>query len=476
MLPCNILFLALALIIISVHSYPLNNKFTIAKRINKYDTSICANENENENNAESEQLTKLFELIVSSIENGKEDDLVKAGLKVSKISAKETLDNKINDPQLQDIIFGSASESDEIDIIQRLQNAYESGDERRSDADYDEIGDVNGFELDDSVLQELKNEAYETLEAMRTKGSAMGRLLENDEFATYITPELEYQKSERNRMTPPQESQQPIDPTVWGKTLGVESLLSEIDHSRFPEFAGDTYTTSMSPPGPTITNLDFAEEVEESAVDDDSESEDDTDSAKTIEDTFMNKNEDGTIGVGTDKSRRVSVSGGRSKYNHYHFELPIHDKYAKDNQLFSYNTVLYMTPKDIDYDVPVSASVSTSESSRRGDKDMELLDQMMTAADTDSDTSENTTTENKFVDLLRQTITQATSSTLSDPAAVTDAAIGDNSKKIKNIDETRRQTLDAITTGQVEKLGNTKQIHNIYLSFLMTCFYHFLFN
>jgi hypothetical protein len=302
----SILIVVLAIVFVAVrkqiHAYitrtsVLTKKTILPLRIfSSVDENIMSpSNNDSDSSPENKQLTKMFELIVSSIENGREGDLVKAGLKVSKKSARETLDSKINDPQLQDMILGPANQAEELEIMQRLQSSFDDGHEQNVGG-YDDIGNGQSLEMDDAIFQELKDEAYQTLEEIRKNGSGMGRLLEDEEsFGTYITPE--YQRS-TNKVLPNNqqiltpESQLPFDPSVWGPARGAESLLSKIDHSRFPEFAeNNTYFDRNSPP---INSFGFAEEV--SAIEEEEDGEEEgfskLDSTDTADDSFVDRNDD----------------------------------------------------------------------------------------------------------------------------------------------------------------------------------------
>ena len=383
------------------------------QRNSEQENSINSDSNENGGN---DQMTKLFGLIVTSLENNREDDLVSSGLKVSKKSARQTLDNKINDPQMQNVILGPMNDLEEIEIWTRLQAVCAEEEQRMNDMNgCDDIQDGKALEIDDSVFQGLRAEAYQTLDKIRKNGSAMGKLLEDEEaFGTYITPEK--QKPTRNstaasngQQRPSSDSQQPFDPLVWGPTptRGLEILLSPIDTTLFPEFKDNSGKN-----GPPDVSL-----FEEVSVGEEEDYSDDDDSSHDIENTFMNKNNDGTIGVGSIRK----VGEGRSK----HFEFSLHSPKRADK--FSYNSALYMSSKDTDYD---TSSPSVVEQNI-------LLE--------NSDSSSNSDSENKFAALLRESMVQASANSEKSIVSLVPGSI--------DMDETRRRTVDAITSGQVGKLG-----------------------
>lgn len=408
---CSLYFFLVVYEVINSYAFTLNSAGRHFSKV--YDNKLVAkalsggNENDSSNNGENGQITKMFELIVASLENNREDDLVSSGLKITKKSARETLDNKINDPQMQNIILGPSNDLEDIEILTRLQAAFTEEEKNMDNRyGYDDIGDGKFIEIDDSVYQELRDEAYQTLDEIRKKGSAMGRLLDDqEEFGTYITPETPVSAS--NFTVPSSERQRPsfdskqqsFDPLVWGPSRGLEILLSPIDTALFPEFKDNS--PKNSPPDLSL--------FEESDVREEEDYCDDDDSSGNIENIFMNKNDDGTIEVGSVQK----VGEGRSK----HFELSLQraDK-------FSYNSALYMSSKDTDYDISLPS----------------------TALENDFLENSNSESEKMFAALLRQSMQQV-------------STVSENSSKSSDepldVSETRWRTVDAITSGQVDKLG-----------------------
>ena len=137
---------------------------------------------------ESEKLAEMMKLIVNAVQEGREDDLVKAGLKVTMKSARETLDDKIADPQVNQNIFGMMTSEDE-EVMQQLSAQIAADlEERASDGSGSRVsGNIRSgggssssdIDLDPLVFAELQAEVRETLYSLRSKGSGMAALLDD---------------------------------------------------------------------------------------------------------------------------------------------------------------------------------------------------------------------------------------------------------------------------------------------------------
>ena len=125
-----------------------------------------------------------MKLIVNAVQEGREDDLTAAGLRVTKRSARETLDDKLNDPQINQNVFGLMT-SDEQEVMKQLSDQVaadleelESG--RASSSSSTSSSSSSDIDLDPSIFAELQAEAYETLYSLRNKGgSGMAALLDD---------------------------------------------------------------------------------------------------------------------------------------------------------------------------------------------------------------------------------------------------------------------------------------------------------
>ena len=112
-------------------------------------------------------MSDLFKLIVDAVNDGREEELAAAGLRVTKKSARETLDAKLSDPQIAENVLGSMTEEDK-----ELARLLEVELQRQ-----DRGGAAAGEALDPALFADLQAEARETLLSQRAAGSAVGALL-----------------------------------------------------------------------------------------------------------------------------------------------------------------------------------------------------------------------------------------------------------------------------------------------------------
>ena len=117
-----------------------------------------------------EEMMKLF---VTAIDEGRQEDLVKAGLKVTTISARESMNEKLSDPEIIANILGPMASAEEVDLKNDLKNQIL----------LEELLEVGGeaspgLDLDPSIFAELQAEAKAALEEMKKQGSGIAALLD----------------------------------------------------------------------------------------------------------------------------------------------------------------------------------------------------------------------------------------------------------------------------------------------------------
>jgi len=265
---CLVLFQSL-----SVYSYfvpkniPLLLHSTKSTFLLRTSTQNTVDNSSSQEDADEKQMTRMIELIVSSVEDGREDDLRRAGLKVTKKSPRETLDDKIIDPEIQRNIFGPMTKEDKS-VMEMLERVCQQEEQNSSNMDATTVTnamtsistETSSPGIDSVMFAELKEEAMQTLEELRRKGSVMGALLDDQEqFGTTINPIIRHpvlsntqkKASDDDKITPGGA----LDPCVWDSTPGVETMLSPVDPMKYIEWMNEGYE------GPMIVGP-FVEEVE----------------------------------------------------------------------------------------------------------------------------------------------------------------------------------------------------------------------
>ena len=119
-------------------------------------------------------IDEIMKLFVTAIDEGREDELVKAGLKVTSLTPRAALDDKLSDPELRAKILGPMSSTEEIEMKKLLENEVL--------LQLDLEGSGTGFvesDLDPSIFAELQAEARETLKSMKEQGSGIAALLDD---------------------------------------------------------------------------------------------------------------------------------------------------------------------------------------------------------------------------------------------------------------------------------------------------------
>ena len=120
-------------------------------------------------NDQGKKIEEMMKLFVTAIDEGRQDELVKAGLKVTTLSARAALDEKLNDPEIIANILGPMSSQEERSLKSELANqiAKELELENSNSSFGSSSSGAEGYEesdLDPLIFAELQAEARETLE------------------------------------------------------------------------------------------------------------------------------------------------------------------------------------------------------------------------------------------------------------------------------------------------------------------------
>ena len=142
-------------------------------------------ESKKEDVDETEKLAEMMKLIVNAVQEGREEDLLAAGLKVTRKTARETLDEKLSDPQINQNILGSMT-SEEEEMMKQLSDQVAADMEElsssandRSSSTSSSSGSGSSVDLDPFIFAELQAEARDTLYSLRSSGSGMAALLDD---------------------------------------------------------------------------------------------------------------------------------------------------------------------------------------------------------------------------------------------------------------------------------------------------------
>lgn len=139
--------------------------------------SIKINAKEVLSDAESDSMEQLFKLIVNAVEEGREEDLVKAGMKVTKKSKMQEFKSKLGDIELNRRILGEPDE-DQLEIMKRLKEIQNSTTNDESDSVINEY--KGSLALSPDIIDKLRSDAILTIQAMRQQGTTMAALIEDN--------------------------------------------------------------------------------------------------------------------------------------------------------------------------------------------------------------------------------------------------------------------------------------------------------
>ena len=122
---------------------------------------------------QGKKINEMMELFVTAINEGRQEDLVKAGLKVTTLSAKAAMDEKLSDPEIIANILGPMTSAEELDLKNVLRNQISLENELEGSKEKNVLSD-----LDPMMFAELQAEAKETLAMMKKQGSGIAALLD----------------------------------------------------------------------------------------------------------------------------------------------------------------------------------------------------------------------------------------------------------------------------------------------------------
>ena len=203
-----------------------------------------------------EKLDQMMKFIAAKVNEGKEDELTKAGLKVTTMSPRETLDDKLQNSQIKQSVLGSMTSEDEemMNLINEAMNELENSSN----------GSSSGMDLDPAVFAELQAEARETLQTLRSENQGLASLLENEPVAVGFGAPRQVDRDEYddvknvmdNIMRPSADSSS----NSWNPQIGVDQTL---------DFGSISSSSSSSSFGPPVAAPGSILEVEEEADEDD---------------------------------------------------------------------------------------------------------------------------------------------------------------------------------------------------------------
>lgn len=212
-----------------------------------------------------EKLDQMMKFIAAKVNEGREDDLTKAGLKVTRMSPRETLDDKLQNPQIKQTVLGSMTSEDE-EVMNLLNDAIELESSNNGSSS------SSGMDLDPAVFAELQAEAWETLQTLRSEnqhGSSLAALLDNEPEANegFGSPrsvdrdEYDDVKNVMDNIMRPSTDSSSSSSSSWNPQIGVDQTL---------DFGSSSSSSSSSfgPPAPAPGSI---LEIEEEADEDDAD-------------------------------------------------------------------------------------------------------------------------------------------------------------------------------------------------------------
>lgn len=131
-----------------------------------------------DNRKEVEDLAKLVGHIIKAVDEGREADLEKAGMRVSKRPVKDVINENMKDERINAQILGVA-DAEQIEIMKAIDLSMKS----------DSLLSINGYDdtetaeyLSSDELSEIITEAEENIRKFRESGQTFTRILESDNF------------------------------------------------------------------------------------------------------------------------------------------------------------------------------------------------------------------------------------------------------------------------------------------------------
>jgi len=122
----------------------------------------------------TDDMAEVVGKIVNAIDEGREEDLKAAGLKITTISENDMIQKNINDPKISEMILG-IPDQDETDMMLSLEKSFgmEAGD----------ITGENGYDEDYNadLMEDIIEEAQKTLRLLQQEGKGLTSLLEYED-------------------------------------------------------------------------------------------------------------------------------------------------------------------------------------------------------------------------------------------------------------------------------------------------------
>lgn len=156
-----------------IRSYDQSRFFSVTKESN-----VENDKQPSSNNKEIEDLANLVGQIMKAVDEGRESDLEKAGMRVSKRPVKDIINENISDERINSQILGEIDE-DQIEIMRALEISMKS-DAILSSNGYDDTESSELLSTDE--ISEIITEAEDNIRKFRETGQTFTKILESDNF------------------------------------------------------------------------------------------------------------------------------------------------------------------------------------------------------------------------------------------------------------------------------------------------------
>lgn len=120
---------------------------------------------------EEEKLASMVKMIMTAVDEGREDDLKDAGLKVTKRTAKEVMDSNLSNEEIVNKVLGPMTDAEEVELMRQLQHTQNKIQEDDSGKGFE--GAVAG--IDPAFLAELKSEALGVVGSIQKERSVIAK-------------------------------------------------------------------------------------------------------------------------------------------------------------------------------------------------------------------------------------------------------------------------------------------------------------
>lgn len=164
---------ALLILMIVSPTSPFRTLFE-KNRINVIPFNMVDISKQSVSSGDTDKMLLTIEELLKEAESGNFEELRKRGFSVSSKNEAEALLERISDPILRDQILGQIS-VDELELLEDMKRVSTS----------DSFEGYEGGDIDDTLFEEIQQEASATLDNIRKGESSMGTLLGN-EFADIV--------------------------------------------------------------------------------------------------------------------------------------------------------------------------------------------------------------------------------------------------------------------------------------------------